>query len=149
MGSAGIDGISGEKRGENWDEYDQLKSDPGRPLPTYGGRLFSLSSSSSSPGVKDQRKREESKEVLVYTSSPLREDVLVVGRVFLYLFCSSAGRDGDWVARICDVRPSGFSVNVGESHVRARYKRGLDNPKCHQRGETMLLSLDMGGMLFI
>lgn len=83
--------------------------DPENPVPTVGGRNLFLAS-----GPKDQRLREERKDVLVFTSAPLEEDVEITGRILAKLFLASKVPSIDVVVKLTDVYPDGKSLLIAE-----------------------------------
>jgi putative CocE/NonD family hydrolase len=100
---------------------DTFTYDPHYPVPTHGG------SNCCSPeivpwGPYDQRDLEMRADVLVYTSAPLERDVTVVGPIRVVLWAATDGIDTDWTAKLVDVRPSGFAMNLCDGIVRARWR---------------------------
>ncbi|TCJ89794.1 hypothetical protein DFR71_6434 [Nocardia alba] len=89
----------------------------GNPAPALGGTtLFP-----PDMGSKNQKKRERRPDVLSYTSAELTDPVTIAGRPSVRL--SIEGDAGPWFVRLCDVSPSGKSVNIcdgvtGASPVR-------------------------------
>jgi uncharacterized protein len=83
--------------------------DPENPVQTIGGRNLFLAH-----GPKDQRSNEERKDVLVFTSAPLEEDVEVTGRVLAKVFLAATVSDMDVVVKLTDVYPDGKSLLIAE-----------------------------------
>jgi hypothetical protein len=71
-------------------------------------------------GAKDQRKLEARSDVLTYTSAPLNRDLEAIGHVRVELYVRSSLEHTDFFACLCDVAPSGTSINVSSAIVRAR-----------------------------
>lgn len=122
---------------------DKFTYDPADPVPTHGG--------GNSPGlipglwgVRDQQPVEERSDVLVYTSHPFSHDVEAAGRATVHLFASSDARDTDWTAKIIDVAPSGYAMNLTDSILRARYRNSFENPELMNPGEVYEFVLDAG-----
>lgn len=92
---------------------DRYRYDPADPTPAVGGSALS-----SNSGPKDNRALEARKDVLVYSSDPLEKDVEVIGPVQAELYVQSSLEHTDFFARLCDVDPSGRSVNVCDGLVR-------------------------------
>lgn len=88
--------------------------DPENPVPTIGGRNLFLPS-----GPKNQKPNESRKDVLVFTTPPLEEDLEVTGRVLAKLYFSSEISDADIAVQLTDVYPDGKSLLIAEglSHV--------------------------------
>jgi putative CocE/NonD family hydrolase len=68
--------------------------------------------------VVDNRPLEARPDVLTYTSEPLDTDVDVVGPVAVELHARSSLDCFDLFARVCDVHPSGLSLNVCDALER-------------------------------
>ncbi|MCE7010190.1 CocE/NonD family hydrolase [Kibdelosporangium philippinense] len=90
-----------------------FRYDPENPTPSVGGRVMALSG-----GAKDNRKLEARDDVVVFTTEPLAEAVEVHGEPVVELHVTSDNANADLFARICDVDPSGRSVNVTDRIVR-------------------------------
>ena len=82
--------------------------------------------------------------VLVYTTEPLVEDVLVVGDAFVTLYAASSAVDTDFTARLCVVGPDGTSINIQEGIVRARYRDSLVDPSPIAPGEVYRYRIELG-----
>jgi len=107
---------------------DHFTYDPGHPVPTRGGG-YSPNLIPGIWGARDQRPVEERPDVLVYTTAPFTHDVEAAGGVALHLFASSDATDTDWTAKIVDVDPSGFALNLTDSILRARYRHSFEHPQ--------------------
>jgi uncharacterized protein len=92
---------------------DRYRYDPADPTPNVGGAGMGRST-----GPKDNRKLESRADVLCYTTVPLEGDLEVMGPVSVELFVRSSLEHTDFFARLCDVAPSGRSVNVSDALVR-------------------------------
>ncbi len=99
---------------------DRYHFDPQDPTPDLGG--------SSDPGFRprNQRDRERRTDVLTYTTPTLPEDLEIVGRPTATLFVRSSRQFTDFFVRLCDVFPSGKSINVCDNLLR------LDNQDKHR-----------------
>lgn len=105
---------------------DTYRFDPREPAPTIGGPT-SLPGKflRTNAGPLDQRPLEGRGDVLAYTSEPLAEDLEVTGPLSLTLHAATSARDADWVAKLCDVEPDGFSRILAEGVLRARFREGF------------------------
>jgi putative CocE/NonD family hydrolase len=130
-----------------------FRFDPDDPVPTIGGNLSSFTGIAE-PGGYDQRCRKETlfakdelplsqrRDVLVFQTEPLADDVEVTGPVEVKLFVSSTAVDTDFTAKLIDVYPPnpdyplGFDLNVGDSIVRMRYRNSLARPELMKPGEV-------------
>jgi uncharacterized protein len=106
---------------------DTYRFDPRDPAPTLGGPT-SLPGKfmRTNAGPLDQRPLEDRGDVLVYTSEPLVDDLEVTGPLSLTLHAATSASDADWVAKLCDVQPDGFSRILAEGVLRARFREGLE-----------------------
>ena len=84
--------------------------DPADPTPALGGPSLRMDEC----GPRDNRPLEARDDVVTFTSPPLREEVLTVGRVHADLSLSSDVDYFDVYLRLCDVAPDGQSVNMCE-----------------------------------
>lgn len=98
---------------------DAYVYDPENPCPTCGGNL--LMPPQYTPGPVDQAPILSRRDVLVYTSEALPEDLEIAGEVRMVLYASSSGADADWVVKLCDLRPDGRTLNLCDGVVRASY----------------------------
>ena len=82
--------------------------------------------------------------MLCYTSDPLETDVEVTGPIKLVLHAATDGLDTDWTAKLVDVAPSGYAMNLCDGIIRARYRDGLTNPGLLTPDEVNEYEIDMG-----
>ncbi|PYU93137.1 MAG: X-Pro dipeptidyl-peptidase [Acidobacteria bacterium] len=133
--------LSGEKpAGAPSDTYAY---DPNNPAPTTGGN--NCCGAPTLAGPRDQRPVEARHDVLVYTSDILREPLPIAGPVKLRLHASTDGRDTDWMAKLVDVFPTGYAMNVAEGALRARFRRGLDRMELLRPNEVYEFAVDLVG----
>jgi predicted acyl esterase len=135
--------------------------DPRDPVPTIGGS-FSSTNGLVVPGAFDQRERLFStnpdtgvlgskppylplrarRDVIVFQTAPLTEDVDVIGPIVVKLFASSSAIDTDFTAKLVDVYPPskdyplGFEMNLTDGIQRARYRRSPEKPEFMKPGEV-------------
>ena len=95
-------------------EPDRYRYDPANPTPARGGTALTGPSS----GPKDNRPLEARADVLVYTSAALEQDIEVIGPVTAELYVRSTLEHTDFFARLCDVNPSGKSINLCDNILR-------------------------------
>lgn len=122
------------------DSVDTYLSDPARPVPY---RPRPIEHMFAGPGwsewlARDQRFADARPDVLTWVSEPLREDLVISGRITAQLFAATSGTDSDWVVKLIDVAPdldaagsamSGFQMLVSGEIVRARYRDGFETPR--------------------
>jgi putative CocE/NonD family hydrolase len=92
----------------------------------------------------DQRPVEKRRDVLVYTSKPLLQDMEVTGPVEVVLRASTNVPDTDFTAKLVDVFPSGETRNLTDGILRARYRESLEKPRTMKAGEIYRLPIDAG-----
>ncbi|MGH9837007.1 MAG: CocE/NonD family hydrolase [Blastocatellia bacterium] len=122
---------------------DQYEYDPNNPVPTVGGN--NCCGTPTLAGPKDQRVVESRRDVLVYTSQALDQPLAIAGPVKMKLFASTDGADTDWVVKLIDVHPNGFSMNIAEGILRARYRQGTDKMELLKPGEVYEFEVDLVG----
>jgi putative CocE/NonD family hydrolase len=98
---------------------DQYVYDPASPVPTGTGPGLP-------EGFFDQSSVEMRRDVLVYTSEPLKAGMEVTGPVMARIYVSSSAKDTDFTAKLVDVYPDGRAFNLQDGILRARYREGFD-----------------------
>jgi putative CocE/NonD family hydrolase len=122
---------------------DSFIYDPRNPVPTLGGavccdpKIFPW-------GPIDQRPVEKRKDVLVYTSAPLKQDLEVTGPIRVVLYASTSALDTDFTAKLADVFPNGESRNLTDGILRVRYRDGLEKAELAEPGKIYPLVIDAG-----
>ena len=124
-------------------ESDQYQYDPKDPVPTVGGN--NCCGTPTAAGPRDQRVVEGRKDVLVYTGQVLAAPLAIAGPVKMKLFAATDGPDTDWVVKLVDVYPDGFTVNVAEGILRARYRLGTDREELLKPGAAYEFEVDLVG----
>jgi hypothetical protein len=122
---------------------DRFTYDPLKPVPTMGGAVC-CNPAVFPWGPMDQRLVEKRRDVLVYTSSALTEDLEVTGKVEVVLRASSDAPDTDFTAKLIDVFPSGEARNLTDGILRARYRESLEKSVLMKPGEVYRLVIDAG-----
>ncbi len=122
---------------------DRYVFDPRDPVPTRGGavccnpRVFPW-------GPMDQRPVEARKDILIYTTKPLKRDVEVVGPVQAVLWVATSAKDTDFTAKLVDVAPDGYARNLTDGILRLRYRNSLERPESAQPGQVYQITVDAG-----
>jgi putative CocE/NonD family hydrolase len=134
--------------------------DPDHPVPTMGGPL-----SSGSPvfvgGAFDQCEDERffgvrhpglplaaRRDVLVFETPPLAEDVAVIGPIVVKLHIASNCADTDFTAKLVDVHPAnadyprGFAMNLCDGILRCRYRNSWEKPALMSPGRTYEITIE-------
>jgi putative CocE/NonD family hydrolase len=109
------------------DASDKFDYDPMNPVQSYGGNVC-CTGNAVAGGAFDQRKMEERRDILVYTSEPFKEGVEVSGSIEVTLYVSSYAKDTDFTVKLIDVYPDGKAYNLDETIQRMRYRNGYDKP---------------------
>jgi hypothetical protein len=122
---------------------DRYTYEPRNPVPTLGGpvccnpKIFPW-------GPMDQRPVEKRRDVLVYSSRPLKADLEVTGPVKVILHVSTSAPDTDFTAKLIDVFPDGHARNLTDGILRLRYRHSLETPVPVHPGEICAITIDAG-----
>jgi putative CocE/NonD family hydrolase len=87
------------------------------------------------------------KDVLVFQSEPLAQDLEVTGEPIVELWASSSAVDTDFTAKLIDVYPpsrdfpSGFDLNIGDGILRARFRESLKFEKLLEPGKVCRMTI--------
>jgi putative CocE/NonD family hydrolase len=134
-------------------EPDRYRYDPADPTPNLGGVVLGRGG-----GVRDNRALEKRSDVLLYTSEPMCRNFEVIGPVYAELYARSNLKHTDFFVRLCDVHPSGKSMNICDGIRRLRPKRPKPEPDgclcvkiemwptayCFRRGHRIRLQVSSG-----
>lgn len=137
---AGDGTLSTEAPGD--ERSDVFLYDPHHPVPTVGGQLCCYPSTLP-PGAYDQRHVEARSDVLVYTTPPLAQDVEVTGPIILTLWAATSAVDTDFTGKLVDIYPDGYSRNLTDGIIRARYRQGTDQARPITPGEPTEYTVDL------
>jgi len=121
---------------------DNYVHDPGDPVPTHGGGL--CCGRDFPAGGLDQSAVETRNDVLVYSTSPFQEDTEITGPVSLELYASSSALDTDFTAKLVDVGPDGFALNLTDGILRGRYRNSREHPELMTPGRVYRFAIDLG-----
>lgn len=127
---------------------DRFEYDPRKAVPTLGGATccnFKL----TPWGPADQRPVEGRKDVLVYTSPPLRNPLEVVGEVRAVLYVSSSAADTDFTAKLAAVEPGGAARILTDGLTRLRYREGVERPVVYRPGAVVEVEIDLGPTAYL
>ena len=129
-------------------------ADPADPVPTIGGAL-----TSGAPifvgGAFDQRERAdffgtrgdqrplaERSDVLSFQTEPLSHDLIVAGPLRVELWIDSDAPDTDFTAKLVDVYPDGYAMNITDGILRARYRNTWEHPILLTPGERVKVVIE-------
>jgi putative CocE/NonD family hydrolase len=122
---------------------DTFRYDPEDPVPTLGGSTCCGEDVTPVPmGPRDQRPAEWRPDVLVYQTPPLEADVEVTGPIRMVLWAASTAPDTDFTAKLVDVAPTGFAMNVAQGILRARFRDSFAEPTRLTPGEVYRYDID-------
>ena len=122
---------------------DSFAYDPQYPVQTMGGN--NCCSPHIVPwGPHDQRPVEARHDVLCYTSPPLEADLEVTGPIKLVLYAATDGTDTDWTAKLVDVSPSGYAMNLCDGIIRARFRESFSDPTLLEPNKVYEYEIDVG-----
>jgi uncharacterized protein len=117
--------------------FDSYVSDPANPVP-YRHRPVEVRSGWTTWLVEDQRFVDHRPDVLTWTTEPLKDDVVVAGKVVANLFASTSGTDSDWIVKVIDVYPEkyepdpkmgGYQLMIAGDVFRGRYRNSFEKPE--------------------
>ncbi len=87
----------------------------------------------------DQREIESRKDVIVYSSDVLTQNIEVTGEIVAELYVSSMAKDTDFSVTLCDVYPDGKVINLhglDAGYLRMRYRNGFEKQELLTPGEV-------------
>jgi putative CocE/NonD family hydrolase len=122
---------------------DRFVYDPADPVPTAGGNVC-CNPMRMPWGPRDQREIERRRDVLVYTSAPLKRPLEVTGPVRVILYVSTSAPDTDFTAKVVDVSPDGSAINLCDGILRLRYRDSIERPALARPGQVYPIAIDAG-----
>ncbi len=124
---------------------DTYTYDPQSPVPSLVSRHILTGSA-----VKDIQAIEKRKDVLVYTSDVLSEDLTVAGNPRLELTFKTDVRDTDFSAWLTEVLPDGRSMSLEDGIVRcSRYLRPRSSCGVLEPGKAYTVSVELGSLAHV
>jgi putative CocE/NonD family hydrolase len=121
--------------------FTEFVYDPRDPAPTVGGHVLDPALHS---GPRDQRERVESrKDVVVFSTPVLEQDLAVAGPVSVKLWVSTDRTDTDFSAVLTDVHPDGRSMLISEGIRRLRFRNGYAREELATPGEVYQLEVPL------
>ena len=100
---------------------DEYRYDPRDPVMT-------LYTPEGQHEPQDQRGLDGRHDILVYASPPIEDPIEVTGPITMKLWAASSARDTDFIVKLLDVWPNGFTQELCHGIVRARYRESFDQP---------------------
>lgn len=154
------DGTLSSRRPEASGGSTTFRFDPQRPVPTIGGNVSS-EGALMLRGAQDQRCRPEiwlcdnalplsaRNDVLVFQTPPLEQDLEITGRLVVTVWAASSAPDTDFTAKLVDVYPpsrdfpQGLHLNVADSIVRGRFRKGTARAELLTPGQPSAFTIEM------
>lgn len=121
---------------------DSYVYDPKNPTPTFGGPLC-CDEVHMEPGPRDQRGVENRDDVLIYSTGSLSRDIEVTGPVTATLWVKSSAVDTDFTAKLVDVGPDGFAMDLTEGILRMRYRESQEHANFTNPGQIYQITIDL------
>ena len=122
---------------------DNFVYDPNNPVQTVGGN--NCCSPEIVPwGPYDQRSVEMRGDVLCYTSKPLETGLEVTGPIRVVLFAATDATDTDWTAKLVDVGPNGYAMNLCDGVIRGRFRNSFSRPELIEPDKVFRYEIDLG-----
>ncbi len=118
-------------------EADRFTYDPWNPVPTGAAGGYSRTPA-------DQRDVQKRRDVLVYSTPPLQQEIEVTGPLSVTLWIASSATDTDFTARLTDVFPDGTARALNDGILRARYRKSRTRPELLTPGEPAEITIDVG-----
>lgn len=91
----------------------------------------------------DQHPLDHRRDVLVFTTEPLQQDMEVTGPIVIKLFAASTAPDTDFTAKLIDVYPNGTAISLCYGIIRAQYRESYQNPGTITPGEVYEYTLEL------
>jgi putative CocE/NonD family hydrolase len=91
----------------------------------------------------DQREIENRKDVMVFSTDILNQDIVVCGRVFVELYFSTDVPATDFTGKLVDVYPDLRAIQVCDGIQRAEYRNSLEKPEWLERDQIYKLTIDL------
>lgn len=110
---------------------DRYIYDPADPTPALSGPTLAMDAR-----PVDNRSLEARRDVLIYSTPVLTQDVEVIGAVRLELYVHSSLEYADFFGRLCDVHPDGRSINICDGLFRIKPGKGERQPDSSLRIEV-------------
>jgi uncharacterized protein len=118
--------------------------DPRNPVPTIGGpTVLPGTGIGANAGPKEQARVESRADVLVYSTTPLVQEIEVTGPLTATLFAASSAPDTDWTVKLVDVHPDGRAYSLADGIIRARYRNGGERAVPLEPGRVYEYKIDL------
>jgi len=134
--------------------------DPRDPVPSIGGNVSSAAEIMLQ-GAWDQKcgphiwnstidlPLTSRRDVIVFSTTPLTEDIEVTGPIDVKLWASSSALDTDFTAKLIDVHPpsrdypDGIAMNLEDGIIRARFRHSLERAELMKPGQIYEFTIQL------
>jgi hypothetical protein len=110
------------------------------PVQSVGGGVCCMGNALKG-GSFDQQEIELRKDVLVYSTDPLKKGFEVTGFINSTIYLSSDVKDTDITVKLIDVHPDGRAFNIDETIQRVRYREGYDKEVFMEKGKVYKVNM--------
>lgn len=121
--------------------------DPNDPVPSRGGSgllAFALPGWGGTPAsMRNQAGLCERDDVLSFVSPPMREDTRLAGTIKVAFTAATDVDDTAFTAKLIEVAPDGFTVNMRDAITTLRYRNGATTATEYVPGQAVELVLEM------
>jgi putative CocE/NonD family hydrolase len=121
-------------REEGWDAYQYDPALPTPAPPSQGG---------DGRTPVNYKGYELRTDMLVYTSAPFAEELIIAGEISAEFYASSSARDTDWVLRLLDVDGQGNARQLSQNLIRAKFRRSFEKAELLEPGKVERYTLLM------
>lgn len=115
---------------------DSYISDPADPVGSCGGKAVAL-------GCYDRSEDEKRMDMLVYTSAPATEDMVITGGIKFHFHSTVSTPDTDFCAVLTLLTPEGKSLFMTWGATRARFRKSLSEPELLIPGKEYEFVIDL------
>lgn len=112
-------------RNERPTVYTYDPADPVETIAANGSHIYPPVPGLITDEISDLSSLEKRDDVLIFTTSPLKDDMEIVGPIEAHLWAASSACDTDFIVRLIDVTPQGRALNVTEGIVRTRFRDSI------------------------
>ena len=120
---------------------DQFTYDPMNPATFISGEGFAQIG-----GPDDYSEIETRKDILVYTTEPMKESLILAGKLKGKIFVSSSCKDTDFTMMIIDSHRDGYSQRLQDGIVRLRHREGPFKELPYTPEDLIEIEVDMWHM---
>jgi putative CocE/NonD family hydrolase len=117
---------------------DRYRYDPANPTPFITEPSFAQLG-----GPDDYSQVERRSDMLLYTTAPFEQPMLLCGPLSAHIFAASSVTDTDFMVKVLDVWPDGYVQRLNDGMVRARFRGGWEKPELIVPGRVYGYDIDV------